>query len=455
MLDRSTPPEIKDEIKFGLPKIEKSKITDKFNTYFVEKNSLPIVVLNFVLHRGSILDPENKHGLATLVGLTIDEGANGYNALEIDSMLESLGSELNISVDHDYIYFSLLSLTKNFERTLEITSWVLQKPNFSQADFEREKEKHLSKIIKAKDDPSFLADWTFSYFLNQSNPYKFPNIGISTNIENISLNDIKDFYNRYFTPENFSLIGVGNLTNDEFTNLVEKYFGNWLGKSSNEVKIDLSKNANKKIFLVDKPEAKQSEIKIGNFATNRKAPDYFAKRIVNSVLGGQFSSRLNRNLREEKGITYGVHTNFNYNLNLGYFEASTSVETKHTLLALSEFSKELNFIREKITDVEIAFAKSYLKKIFPLQFETFSQLASNFTTQLIYNLPNDYFEKFIPNLEAVTEEEILSAAKNNILPDEQLTVIVGDAKVLEKDLSNFAESEQAEIQVLSVNDLEI
>jgi zinc protease len=456
MIDRSVPPKITDEIKLRLPELQSFTLDNGLTVHFSEKNSLPIVKLNFVLKTGSTADPEGKSGLANLTGMVIDEGAHGYDALEIDTMLESLGSIFSISVDHDFIVFSLLSLKKNFEKSLEIISWILREPNFQESDFSREKEKLLSEIIRLKDEPSFIADWVFGFYLFKNSPYKYPNIGTSKFIKEIEIADVRDFYEKNFSPQNFTIAAVGNLHKDEFAELLVKYFGEWETDSQNRRSVFSLNHLKKQLILVDKKEAAQSEIRIGNFASQRKAPDYFAKKIVNSVLGGQFSSRLNHNLREEKGITYGVRTNFLHSVSHGFFEASTAVDTINTKIALREFYKEFDLIRKDITDEEIAFAKSYLKKTFPSQFEDYSKIVSNITTQIIFNLEKDFYKNVLQNISAVTKEEAVEAARKNILPSEQLTVVVGDAAILEKELAELTrDSGDNNFMKISAEELEL
>ncbi len=430
MIDRSVPPKISDEISFNLPPLQSFALSNGLSVHFSEKNSLPIVVLNFILKRGGAYDEAGKAGLANLTGMTLDEGAHGYDALAIDEMFEALGSIFNITVEHDAIFLSLVSLKKNLEKSLEIISWILREPNFAEADFQREKQKLLSEIIRLRDEPSFVADWAFDYFLLQNTPYRYPTIGLSETIKSITREDVQTFYGKHFAPQNFAVTAVGNLSKTEFGELLEKYFGDWTNAAFEQTVKAKPDFAEPKFILINKKEAAQSEIRIGNIASPRNTDDYFAKKIVNAILGGQFSSRLNHNLREEKGITYGVRTNFVHNVNFGFFEASAAVDTANTETALREFSKEFDLIRKEISDDEIAFAKSYLKKTFPAQFETYSKIVSNISTQIVFGLKDDFFATYPKNLDACTREEIFAAAQKNIKPDEQLTVVVGDAEAL-------------------------
>lgn len=436
MIDRSVPPKISDDIKLHLPLLRKTKFGNGLKVNFVEKNSLPIVILNFIVKSGSIYDPENKSGLANLLGMTIDEGAHGYDALKIDYMLESLGSIFNISVDHDYIYFSLTSLKKNFERSLEIVSWILREPNFTDEDFQREKNKLLSEIVRLKDEPSYVANWALGYYLFEGTPYRLPNIGSSKEVKNITNEDVRKFYAEHFTPSNIEAVAVGNISNDELNDLLNKYFGDWGNVvSPKQLTMNLKKH-NPKFVLINKPEAQQSEIRIGNFASERKAPDYFAKKLLNAILGGQFSSRLNHNLREEKGITYGVRTTFSHTKNYGFFNASTAVDTDNTALAVAEFLKEFDLIKKDVTEDEIAFAKSYLKKTYPSQFETYSSVALNLGTQAVFELPDSFYNEYLQNIDAVTKSQILDAAKNNIKTDEQIIIVVGNSEKIKDKLTS-------------------
>ncbi len=438
MIDRTKPPVPKNEISYSPPGFTETKLNNGVPVFYTEKNSLPIVQINVIVNTGSASDPANKQGLTNLLAVTIDEGANGFSSLEIDNKLEALGTLFSISVEPENTFFTMMTLKKNLEKSLEILSWILQKPNFTEEDFNREKNRILDEVKRLKDSPAFIADYFLTKNLFKGTPFSYLNLGASETLKNISLSDIKNHYKKYFSSKNLSVVAVGNLSEEEFSAAMNKHFTEF-NADYKSVPFEVSLQNHKRHFhLVNKPGAAQSEIRIANLATGRHSPDFFGKKLANSILGGQFSSRLNHNLREEKGITYGVSTFFKYTKEFGSFNASTAVDSANTVLAVKEFYKEFDLIRQEISEEEIAFSKSYARKLFPLQFASYSKIATNNTNLVVFDLSEDFYKTYIEELETVTKDEILRSAQTNILPEAQQVVIVGDVNSFIDELTEFA-----------------
>lgn len=443
--DRSNAPLPKEEIDFHLPRIEKFKLSNGLKILFVEKNNLPIIQFNLVLNAGSKFDPGEKNGLAQLTSMLVDEGTKTKNALEIDDEFETLGTVFNIAIDHDSIYLSMLSLMENLDESLTLFTEILTEPAFNDSDFEREHRKLSTQILQLKDQPSYIADSIFERVIFDRSPYAFPVMGTEITTNNIINKDVIEYYNSKFTPDDACLVVVGNISTDLLNNKLTEAFKNWSGNNSKDSQLLRPEEEHTKIYIFDKPGSPQSEIRIGNLCKPRDEKFYYSKKVVNSILGGQFSSRINLNLREDKGYTYGAHSSFYYNKLHGYFTVSTAVETKNTVTAVKEILKELNGIHAGIRDDEIAFAKSYLIRKYPAMFDSYSKIASNLTTLHIYDLPPRYFENFIQNIEATESDDLITAAKNNIKSDKFSIVLVGDKASLLKNLSEEIESEIIEV----------
>ncbi|MCP5062920.1 MAG: insulinase family protein [Ignavibacteriae bacterium] len=436
-LDRKIKPQPNGRIKFNIPAIETFQLKNGLSIYFVQRNTLPIVQINLIVHSGSRFDLINKNGLSKLTSMLIDEGAGSLTGLEIDSKIESLGSVLSTDSSMEHSSISLMTLKNNIEKSLEIFSLILKEPTFKEEDFSREKEKLQTSILQLNDDASYLASTNFTNRLFDSTPYQFPGAGLKDTVTEITNNDINDFYKNNFSPKNSSLIIVGDLEENELHELTSKYFSDWNNlEKPEQLNLDFEKTKNQ-IILIDKPEAPQSELRIGHISKSRKAKDYFATNILNSILGGQFSSRINLNLREDKGYTYGAHSNFNYNSYGGSFSVSTSVKSENTGDAIKEILYELKNIRKSISQEELDFSKSYLTRRYPSMFETYSQLASNASLLPIYGLEQDYFQNYINNISKCTLDDVMEAAKENILLDELVTVIVGDRAKIKDQIKGF------------------
>ncbi len=437
MINRSEKPKAVKDIYFELPEIKEFRLKNNLRVLFVHKNNLPILQLNLITESGSKFDPTSKKGLAYLTAQLIDEGAGKYNALELDEEFDLLGTAFNTSLDNDNVMLNLLTLQENFERSLELLSLIITEPNFSDQDFIREHAKLITKLIQSKTQPAVQANKAFDKIIYQENPYSFPTSGLENDVKLISNYDVKSFYNKYYSPNKSCLIVVGNINENDLLYNLNKHLSNWNSTSNFAVEISIPQKEKTKVYIVDKKDSPQTEIRIGHLSTKRKTKDYYAKVIMNTILGGQFSSRINLNLREDKGYTYGAHSGFSYNKVTSHFIVSTSVETKFTKNSVDEILKELKAIKVTISDEEIEFAKSYLTKRFPAMFETFNNVARNLSTLVIHDLPFEYYNNYLSNLSSVTRKEVEEAAANNIFEDNCAIILVGDEKSIRDQFNDY------------------
>ncbi len=447
MLDRSVIPISTKELLFNIPEIKFLKLVNDIDISFVHKNNLPIVYAEIIVFTGSRFDPADKKGLGYLTSLLMDEGAGEYDALQLSEEFEKLGSIFSVSADHDTIILSILSLTENFERSLELISKIVLKPRFDEKDFQREKKKVLDRILQLKDEPSFIASSAFERRVFGDSYYGFPEIGFAESIARISNEDVKGFFARTFTSTNAKIVSVGNLSETEITKLFNKYFCEWTSSSDNYQYFETPKRKSTSYYFIHKSDSAQSEIRVGHISRKRNSDDFIPTRIMNTILGGQFSSRINSNLREQKGFTYGANSSFHYYKEAGLFEISTAVNIENTGEAIIEILKEINGIREHISDEEINFAKSYLIKQFPSRFETFNQIAKNLESLLIHSLPTEELINYTNKVKSVTNEEVKASAINNVLPNELVIVTVGDRKKVFDQLKQIPGAEPIELDL--------
>jgi predicted Zn-dependent peptidase len=446
-LDRSKIPQPFQEIKFPLPEIKNFVLSNGLKVLFVQREFLPIIRMNMITACGSIFDPKNKNGLANLFSMMIDEGAGDYNALELSEEFDILGSDFGVNCNHDNIFLSVRSLSENFERSLELFSLIILKPHFNDQDFQRERRKIEVKLLQQKDDPEELANLAFDHLVHgKNNPYAFPILGYDDSINKINNDEIKDFYQNNFSPHNSHLIVVGNISEEKLIASLENHLKNWDNKPNVITpKFEFMKNK-KSVSILHKEGAVQTEIRMGHRSSGRQTPDYFSKMIMNAILGGQFTSRINLNLRENKGFTYGASSNFIYYTNSGEFCVSTSVSTENTLDAVKEILNELENIKNGVTLEEFELAKSLIIRRFPSQFETDGQIASNLSLLAIHNFPLDYFNTYVDSIKNITLEEVNRAAVDNILLDELSIVLVGDKNKL---LNSFSSADIGEVKIIN------
>ncbi|MBN1300048.1 MAG: insulinase family protein [Melioribacteraceae bacterium] len=436
---RKQKPQNESVIRFISPEINKVILRDKSSLYLVNKNNLPIVQIENVLNSGSSYDPAGKEGLAYLAAMLLDEGAGKFSALELNNEFEKMGTSFSISADKDEIHISALTLSEYAERTIELISLVLNEPAFTEADFIREREKLLTRILQIKDNPSLLASGLFNKVLYNNSVYENPLYGSKQSVEGITLDDVKNFYNNNIMLNEFSVIVVGSQSDKNYESLINSSIIHGIDKKAQrELKVTVDAEFSPVIFLNDKANSPQTEIRIGNCTNRRPHPDYFAKHVLNSILGGQFSSRINLNLREDKGYTYGASSSFNYDKLSGEFVVSTSVQSEVTADAIREILKELNNIKKGVTDEELEFSKSYLIKKFPSHFETYSQISSNISTLITHELQENYFENYLDNLLSVQKDDVINAAQKYIMPDKCIILLVGNKRlILEKLKASF------------------
>lgn len=435
---RNKAPKPNKEIVFKLPEIYKFELPNGLRVHFSEKKSLPIVQLNFIINGGSKYDRPSKEGESNLTLALIDEGAGEFDALQLNEEIEYLGSSLGLFCDQDYFYVSMLTLKENLDRSLYLVSKILRQPRLEDKDFLREKTKVLNRILQTKSDPGFIASAVFDKLLYKDfPPYSFPSIGYERTVENITAQDIRSFYNKHINPQNIDVAVVGNIELDELKDKLNYYFGDWEKYPPPDFNFIEPKKSSTAIYLYHKENSMQSEIRIGHVTTGRNDADFYSRQLWNSILGGQFSSRINLNLRESKGFTYGAHSSFNYYKHDGYFFVSTAVKSLNTGESVTEILKELRNIRENISKEELEFAKASIVNKFPSQFETYGQIARNISNMIAYDLSENYFNDYLDNIRKTTLDDALNAAQTTIDPQNLIILIVGDKNVIKDQLKDL------------------
>ena len=450
-IDRSRRPKSSKEIKFNTPGIQNFDLKNGLKVFFSEKKDLPIVRINFLVNNGSRFDPYDKKGLCNLLVMCIDEGAGEFNALQLADEFELLGAQFFVSCDTDVSLVSLQVLREYFNPAIKLLSNVITEPHFKDDDFEIQKNKVLVRLNQSKAEPDYIADVSFEYFLfGNDSPYAFPVMGIERTVQNIQPDFIRNLYNNNFAPLNSAMVVVGDINKDLLRIELESVLGKWnQAPLSDDSKVNFNRTQ-RKVFIINKPDAVQTEIRTGHLSSKRNEKDFFQKQIINMILGGQFSSRLNLNLREKNGYTYGVNSRFSYLKEAGYFAVSTSVDLNNTANALIEIYQEIEKIRNGITNDELSFTKSSLTKKYPSNFENYRQIAANISSKVIHNLPDNYFETYINKINSLSLDDVNNIANNSIYPDELITVLVGDSKSI---FSQLREKEFGEITTLEFEDV--
>jgi len=434
-VDRSKPPALGPAPQLKLPAIVKRTLSNSVPVWVVEAHEVPLAQVTLLLKSGSSNDPEGKFGLASLTAAMLDEGAGTRSALEIADEIDFLGADLGTSSSFDASAVRLGVPVARLEPALAVMADVALRPTFPEAELERLRKERLTELLQARDDAAAVAPMAFARLLfGPRHRYGTGGVGTPATLKSFTAADLKAFHAAAFRPENATLIVVGDLTADKVVPQLEKQFGAWraAGAPARHVAVPTAPQpAQREVVIVDMPGAEQSQIRIGGVGVPRSTPDYFTLQVLNTILGGSFTSRLNQNLREQHGYSYGASSRFDMRLSAGPFFAGAGVQTDKTAESLREFFNELTAIRKPVGAEELAKAKNYVAFGFPGQFETISDFSGQLEQLVIYGLPDTYFAEYVKNLQAVTADAVLKAANMYIQPDRFLVVVVGDRKVIE------------------------
>ena len=434
--DRSKPPALGPAPELKLPEIQERTLSNGLALRLVESHEVPLVQVNLLILAGSAEDAPGKLGVASLTAAMLDEGAGTRSALEIADAVDFLGALLTTSSSFDASAVRLNVPVARLRDALPIVADVALRPTFPQKDLDRLRQDRLTSLLQARDDPASIADMAYQRLLfGTTSRYGTESIGTTATLKALTQEDLRAFHAARYTPSNAALIVVGDVRMDEVLPLLEQQFGGWKGEAQPRVTIAASKQrARRDIYIVDKPGAEQSQIRIGWIGVPRSTPDYFPIVVMNTILGGSFTSRLNQNLRETHGYAYGASSRFDMRRFAGPFTASAGVQTDKTAEAVREFFNELEGIRKPISADELTKAKNYLAFGFPADFETTGDLSRRIEEMIVYRLPENYFSQYVAQIQAVTPAGAQKAALTHVQPDRFAVVVVGDAKTIEPPL---------------------
>ena len=424
--------------KLSLPPIEKTELANGLEIWMVEQKELPIVSMNLVLKTGSSNEPDAKVGVSTFMSQLLEEGTKTRTAADIANQLQSLGANINTGSGWDSTNVTLQTLTKNLDQALEIYSDVIQNPAFPAKELESRKTRSLIGLRQLRSNPNAISNVVYNKVLYGEHPYG--RVNNEATIKAITREDLVNYYESTFRPNNGVLIVVGDFDKAELKSKIEKSFANWKAGDVSARSLPVAKPIEKaRIFIVDRPGSAQSVVSVGQVGVDRSNPDYYALNVMNTILGGGFTSRINMNLREDKGYTYGARSGWSFRRGAGPFSAGGDIQTAYTKEAVAEFIKELNDIRggRPVTQKELEYNKQSLIRRFPAGFETVGQMSQQLANLVVYDLPDSYINDYIAKVNAITVEDVNRVAKQYLDPAKMAIVIVGDRKVIEPGLKEL------------------
>ncbi len=425
------------ENAFALPPRRRLRLSNGLDVLLVEHRKLPVIEAALFIRSGGARDPEGRHGLASMTAGLLTEGAAGRSAQELAERTEALGAELELGAWPDDSMATLSVLKPRAAEAFALLADVVARPDFPDHELERTRQRRLVRFQQLLDAPEYLGGLALARVMFGGHPYGHLSMGSPEGIAAITRDDLQRFWRGHFVPGNATLLVVGDVTPDELMRLLEPSLGTWDGEAADLPPLpDTGPHGPRTIYLVDKPKAPQSMLLVAQPGPPRKTRDHAALELLNAAFGGQFISRLNMNLREEKGYTYGVRSSFDYRHAGGTFSVRAQVETAVTVPALREIVAEFEALAgarplsaEEITAARGAIVDGYAKR-----FETPTQIAHELADVVLYGLAEDAPEAFPREVAAATPESLAELARRTLRPDGLALIVVGDVATVRPEL---------------------
>jgi len=440
-VDRSRPPVPAPTRALPFPAIAKSTLASGMRVWTVRHTQVPLVAFTLLIRRGASSDPPGKDGLAAVTADMLDEGSGDLSSIQIHEALARLGAQFDTDIGSDATVASITVLSRFAQRALAVLSDMVVRPALRESDFTRVRQLRLHRLTQLRDMPGALADRAFLKLLYGAHPYGHSPIGNEASLASMTVEDVRGYHAQAVRPADATLIAAGDCDHDEIVRLADEVFGDWAAGAPAAAAPPAggATPARTPIAVVPRSGAPQSELRIGHVAVPRNTPDYHALVVANTILGGQFVSRINLNLREHRGLTYGARTGFEFRRMPGPFSLQASVQTSGTAVAIEESIGEIAGIRgpRPVTADELALGIAALTRGYARSFETAEQIGRGAMQLALYDLPDDYFEQFVPRIERVSSDEVSRVMARHLDPARLTTLIVGDLDVIGRDLGGL------------------
>jgi zinc protease len=442
---RAMPPAPGPQPQLVLPKPESFQLSNGLTVLLDSRKGLPVVAASLGFRGGIAANPADKPGLAAFMLDMLDEGTTTRSALDYAEQLKQAGVQINAVPKRDYSGMVLTATRGTLGAGFDLLADAVLNPAFDEKEVERVRKLRTGELVQLKEDPGQLADVTALLAINgKDSPYAYPALGTDASVKAITAQDLREFWRAQIQPANAALVVSGDLTKEELQPLLEKSFGKWSGMPAAPITLK-EEPVTRHIVIVDAPGAPQTQIRTMMRGPMRSTPDYESLLVMNEILGGAFSSRINLNLREAHGYTYGAYTVVRALAHGGWLVGGTGAEAKVTAPAVHEMVNEIGQMSQlPVKPEEVMLAKSTLVRSLPSSFETTSSTVDMLSDIPAYNLSLDYYQQYAKKVDAVTEDNVKDVAKKYLVPDKMLIVAVGDRKQIEGGL-----------KALKVGDVEI
>jgi zinc protease len=432
-VDRSRLPEVGPDPAFAFPEIVRHTLPNGLHVRTVEHANVPVITFLLQVEGGSGTDAHDKEGLAAIVADMVDEGTGSLSAIDVSDAMARIGADYDVDVNPDVTVFALTTLVRFADRGARLLADLTIRPSLREHDFTRVRQMRLDRLKQLKDLPPAVAERAFLRLLYAQHPYGHLPIGSDAALRRMSLADVSAQHAALFRPSRATLIVGGALPHDQLLRAAAA-FAEWVDSQSSDdapppaSALEPSAMAPPRLAIVPREGAAQSELRIGHLSARRKNPDYPSLLVMNALLGGQFVSRVNLKLREEKAYTYGARTAFDWRRGISPFVLQASVHTASTANAVADAIAEIDGLRgaRPPTQDELTLAKASLTRGYPRNFETAQQVVRSVATLALYDLPDTYFAEFVPKVNAIGGDDVTRAAAKYLDPAKLSTLIVGD-----------------------------
>ncbi|MCU1349438.1 MAG: peptidase domain protein [Acidobacteria bacterium] len=436
---RQTAPEPGPPRPYHFPSVTRKTLPNGLEILVTENHNAPIVSLRAMIRSGSDHDTPELAGLASLVAELLDEGAGDRDAIRLAEDIGLLGGAMATGSDWDASYVSVDVLSRNLAPIIDILSDLIRRPRFDDDSLERMRSERLMEILQQRDEAGAIAGKRFARLLYGTGAYGNSTSGNMESVARITNADVRTFFTKHYLPNNAAIVVAGDVNVADAVALIEQAFASWQPAPAPERLLVTPQPVEaSRIYLIDRPQAVQSEIRIGHIGAPRSTEDYFPLSVMNALLGGVFNSRINLNLRERHGYTYSARSAFGFRKQSGPFVVSAPVRNEVTRESVDEVLNELRRMRTgDVEERELNDTKSYLMGVFPATVQSASDVASRLVDMELYDLPDDYFDHYRENIGAIGKEDVERVAKKYIDPDRAIIVIVGNASQVKEPLTGL------------------
>ena len=441
LLARDIPPDVPPPKSTAIPAPAIQALPNGLQVVGVERHTLPLITLRLVVKAGAELDPARLPGTAALVNSLLTEGTTHRTSRQIAEAIDSVGGLVDNGVGWDSSFLSLSVLSDQADLAFDLVSDMIEHPAFQLAEIERQRKQTLSGLKVAHDDPAYIADTLFQKLVFEGTPYSHPEDGTLESVPHITAEDLRGFHTRYYQPANCILAVVGDITAFEAFSRAARFFSTWENVAASApppLAAAPAPPGPRRVIAIDKPDAVQTEIRIGNLGVPRNSPDYLALSVANEILGGPSENRLFKALRSRQGLTYGASSDLVCRRNLGAWVAKTFTRTAETLKSAHIALEQMKSLRDhEISRQEMETAQSYLVGHLALEFETSQDVASQVLELIENGLPLDYWNHYPEKIQALTTGDVWNATQRYLDPDRNVIVLVGNVSDFKKDLKKL------------------